>query len=163
MFPTGGNRAEVQRSGLHQRIVLRGRVNICADARDGAFVCSQTRHAEVSDLNYLAIGSQQQVLRFYVAVNHAVLVRVSQAGTNLLQIKQSLLERQRIAARKGSHVATRKIFEDDVVKRCAGQIDCSAVTEPANDIWMTHAIKRYCFVLKVLYQRVFECFVRSVL
>src|SRR2546421_6265614 len=38
----------------------------------------------------------------------------------------------------------------------AGEIDCSPVTEAADDIWMTHAIESHGFVLKVLNEGGFE-------
>ncbi len=50
MLTTGGNEAEIQGTGLDQRIVFRRGVDVCADASDGAFRCCETRDAEVGNL-----------------------------------------------------------------------------------------------------------------
>ncbi len=49
------------------------------------------------------------------------------------------------------------------MKGRAGEVDSGAVTEPANDVRMTHAIKRYRFVLKILNKGMFKRLVRRVL
>ncbi len=88
-------------------------------------------------------------MRLDVAMNDAALVRVREAGANLLEIKERPLNRQRPRPREREHVATRKILEHDVVKRRAREIDCGAVSEPVYYIWMTHAIECNRFILKV--------------
>src|SRR5258705_3369000 len=49
------------------------------------------------------------------------------------------------------------------MKGGAGEVDIGAVTEPANDVRMTDAIKRHRFVLKILYEGMFKVLVRCVL
>ena len=48
----------------------------------------------------LPVGGQQKILRFDVAMDHAALVRVGQAGTDLFEIEERLLDRQRVMARE---------------------------------------------------------------
>ena len=72
--------------------MFRGRIDIRADASDHALGSFQTRHSEVSNLYDLAVGAQQKILRFDVTMNHSTPMRVSQAGANLLEIKQSLFD-----------------------------------------------------------------------
>src|ERR1044072_3605276 len=137
-------------------------VDVCADARDGAFISVQTRDAEVGNLYDLPIAGQEQVLRFDVAMNDAGTVCVRQPGANLLEIKKRFLNRQRTTTRKRRHVSARKILEHDVVKSSSGQVDRGAVSEAADDVGMTNAIQSYCFVLKVCDQGVFQHFVGRV-
>ena len=49
------------------------------------------------------------------------------------------------------------------MKSGTGEVDSSAMSEPANDVRMTDAIKRYGFVLKILYEGMFKRLVRCVL
>src|SRR6185295_8824114 len=57
MIVTGGNRFQIQRSGLDERVVLRRRIDVGADAGYGAFVSRQPGHPEISNLHDLAISS----------------------------------------------------------------------------------------------------------
>src|SRR5437764_7957196 len=83
---------------LYQRIMLRSRVNVCADARDGAIGGFDFRNSEVSNLYRLLIGSQEKVLRLDVSMNHPILVRVGESGRNLLEIEQRAFQAQRLSA-----------------------------------------------------------------
>src|ERR1044071_9275238 len=96
-------------------------------------------------------------------MNHATLMRVRQSGTNLFQIEKRFVHRQGMIACEGLHVAAGKIFEHQVMESNSGEIDCSAMTKTADDVWMTNAIQRYCFVLKIRNQGVFEFGIRFVL
>src|SRR5205807_1574312 len=49
-------------------------------------------------------------------------------------------------------VATAQIFQYQIMKSSAAEIDCGPVTEAADDIRMTHAIESHGFILKVLNQ-----------
>src|SRR5712691_4411260 len=102
-------------------------------------------------------------MRLDVTMNNATLMRVCQTGTNLLEIEQSPVDRQRVLARKRRHVATRQVLEHDVMKSSAGKIDGGAMAQAVDDVWMAHAIERDCFVLKICNQRVFEIGIRRVL
>src|SRR5689334_17926882 len=48
------------------------------------------------------------------------------------------------------------MLEHDVVKRYSLKIDRRPVTKTADDVWMTHAIQRHSFILKILNQGTFE-------
>ena len=49
------------------------------------------------------------------------------------------------------------------MKSGSGKIDSRAVAEPADDIWVSHAIQCHGFVLEVGDKRMFEFFIRRVL
>src|SRR5688572_13638015 len=83
-------------------------------------------------------------------------MRVRKSGRNLFEIKQCLIDWQGALPRESSHVAARHVFENYVMKRCAGEIDSGAVSEPADDVWMTNTIQSDCLVLKILNQRAFQ-------
>src|SRR5216683_324101 len=96
-------------------------------------------------------------------MNNATLMRVRQAGTNLLEIEKRPVDRQGVLARKRRHVATGQVLQDDVMKSSAGKIDGGAMAQPVDNVWMAHAIKRDCVVLKITYQRMFEVSIGRVL
>src|SRR2546423_5286893 len=79
---------------LYERIMLRSRVNVRADARDGAIGGFNFRDPEVGNLYRLLIGSQQKVLRLDVSMNHPLLVRVGESRRNLLEIEQPPVQAQ---------------------------------------------------------------------
>src|SRR5689334_22823497 len=89
-------------------------------------------------------------------MNNAALVRVRETGTDLLEIEERTLDGQRTRARQRVHVAAGKILEHDVMKRRAGEIDRCSVSETIDDVRMTNAIERDCFVLKIINQRPLE-------
>src|SRR2546421_107752 len=49
-------------------------------------------------------------------------------------------------------VCTAQIFQHQIMKRGAAEVDCGPVTEAADDIRMTHAIESHGFILEVLNQ-----------
>jgi hypothetical protein len=49
------------------------------------------------------------------------------------------------------------------MKRSAGEVDCGAMSETVDDVWMAHAVECDCLVLKIRDERSFELVVRSVL
>src|SRR5688500_13644464 len=89
-------------------------------------------------------------------MDHARSMGVGESGRNLLKIKQRLIDWQRPLTRQRSHVAARHVFDNDVMKCCAGEIDGGAVAEPADYVWMTHTIQSDCLVLKILHQRALQ-------
>src|SRR5689334_4110482 len=86
-------------------------------------------------------------------MNNAAFVGVRETGTDLLEIEERTLNRQRPRARQRVHVAAGKILEHDVMKRRAGEIDRCSVSETIDDVRMTNAIERDGFVLKVINKR----------
>jgi hypothetical protein len=66
-------------------------------------------------------------------------------------------------ARQREQVASGKILEHDVMKSRAGEIDRGAVSETIDYVWMSHAIERDCFVLKIGDKRALQFGVRFVL
>src|SRR5688572_33346100 len=82
-------------------------------------------------------------------MNHATFVRVSQAGTDLLEIEQRALNREGTCSRQRKHVAAGKIFEHDVMKRRTGQVDRGSVSKTVYHVWMANSIECNCFVLKI--------------
>ena len=89
----------VELAGLHQRIVLGRRIDVCSDSSDRAVHRVDAGHAEVCNLHDLLVSSQKQILRLDVAMNHATLMRVSEPGADLLEIKENSRERQRVCFR----------------------------------------------------------------
>ena len=64
--------------------MLRSCINVGANARDGAVRGFKSSDPKVSDLHGFAIRCQQKILWFDVTMNHPTLVRVGEAGANLL-------------------------------------------------------------------------------
>src|ERR1041384_117951 len=129
--------------------MFRRRIDVGSDSRDRAVGRIDASHAEIRDLHDLFVGSEQKVLRFDVAMNHAALVRVRESGANLFEIKQDSLKRQRPRFCECKKVAAGKILENDVMESRSGKIDGGAVSESIYHIWMSNTIERHCFVLKV--------------
>src|SRR5713226_6569563 len=149
-------RSRIKRRSLHQRIVFRRRVDVCADARDRTIGRFEFSHAKVGDLNGLLIRGEQKVLRLDIAMNHPAFVRVREPGADLLKIKKRTVQPQWLAPAERRQITAAQVFEHDVVKRRAGEIDRRAVPQPADDVWMTNAIKRSRFVLEILNQSALE-------
>ena len=91
-------RGRVERAGRHERVVLGRGVNVRADARDCALGGLDFGDAEVSYLDRVLVCGEQEVLRLYVAVYNAVLVRVRESGAYLFEIEERAFERQRVFA-----------------------------------------------------------------
>src|SRR5687768_15435799 len=89
-------------------------------------------------------------------MDHARCMGVGESGRNLLKIKQRLIDWQRPLTCQRSHVAARHVFDHDVMKSCACEINGGAVSEPADYVWMTHTIQSDCLVLKILNQRALQ-------
>src|SRR5713101_8132003 len=146
----------IKRRGLHQRI-MRGRgVDVCADARDRAVGGFEFGHAKIRNLHGLMIGREQKVLWLDVAMNHPALMRVSEPGADLLKVQKGAVQPERLAPAERRQIAAAQVFKHDVMKGCAAEIDRRAVSQTADDIGMTHAIKRRRFILKILNQRKLE-------
>src|SRR6185295_14374584 len=116
-----------------------------------------------SNLHRLLVGSEQQILRLDVTMDHAALVRVRKSGTNLLEVVKRSFDRQRVRLRKLKQIAAGKILEHDVMKRRAGEVDRRAVSQTIYHVGMTHAIKRHCLVLKICDERSLQLGVRCFL
>jgi hypothetical protein len=130
--------------------VFRWRIDVCTHARDSTFGGFQPRYPKVGNLDCLAIRGEQEILWLDVAMNYAALVGVRQARTNLLQTKDCSIETQRLGVTEPGHVAAAQIFENDIVKGSAGQIQRGAMSEATDDVGMTDPIKRNGFILKIL-------------
>ena len=74
------------------------------------------RDTEIGDLYRLPVFGEQKVLRFDVAMDDPVSMRVAEAGTNLLDVFQRILHRHYAFAAKLLQVAARHVFENKVVK-----------------------------------------------
>src|SRR2546423_10055707 len=109
-------------------------VDVRADARDRAIERLDLGNAEVSDLNRLAVGREQQVLRLDVAVNHVALVRVSESGADLFEIMERALKRQRIAPTECGHIAAGQVFEHEIMESVTGEVERRAMTEAVDDV-----------------------------
>ena len=80
--------------------MLRRGVNVRADARNRALSGLDFGDAEVCDLDRVLVCREQKVLRLYVAVYNAVLVRVRESGADLFEVEERAFERQRVFAYK---------------------------------------------------------------
>ena len=72
----------IELAGEHIRIVLRRRIDFCADARDRAVTCIDARDAEVSDLHDLLVGSKKwnQLIAGRFGTNKLTRVRQNNSG-----------------------------------------------------------------------------------
>src|SRR4051812_23974913 len=132
--------------------MFRRSIDICADASNSAFGGLEARDAKVSDLYRLTIGRQQKVLWFYVAMDNAALVCMSEAGADLFEIFKRPFNRQRFLAAKLSQIATTEIFQNQIMKRGTVQIYRGSMVQTTDDVRVSHSIKRDRFILKVLNQ-----------
>src|SRR5256885_3491854 len=149
-------RAKLEGRSLHERIMLRRGIDVRADARNGTVAAFEARHAKVGNLQGFAIARQQEILWLDVAMDDAALVRVREARADLLQIEERAIEAEFLFAAILRHVAPAEIFQHQIMKRGAIEIECGAVTEAADDIGMTNAIEGNCFILKILDESLFE-------
>src|SRR5262249_15617029 len=94
--------------------------------------------------------------RFDVAMDYAALVRVRKSGANLLQIKQGAIQAQRLTTAERGHVTAAQVFEYDVMKSRAIQIDRRTVSQTTDGVRMADAVQSNRFVLKVLNESAFE-------
>src|SRR5688572_14759856 len=99
---------------MNLRVVFGRRIDVCSDARDRAFSRIEPCDTEVSNLHDLPILGEQQVLWFDIAMNDAALVGVRETGTDLFEVEQRALDRERARSRERKHVAAGQVFEDDV-------------------------------------------------
>ncbi len=88
-----------------------------------------------------------------VAMNHAALMRVCQSGTDLFEIEERFLKRQRACLRERKQIAARQIFQHEVMESRSRKINSRAVSEAIYDVWMANTIERDCFVLEVRDER----------
>ena len=146
-----------------QRTVLRRSVNIGSNTRDRRIRDRKPRHAKIRDLRSRMICREQNILRLDVAMDNSLTVSVAESGTNLLDIAQRPLYRQRFAAHHHLQIAAGEVFEDEIVKDGSLQIASSSMAQAADDIRMSHSIDRDRFVLKILDQSPFKVCVEIVL
>src|SRR2546425_4671692 len=86
----------------------------------------------------------------------AALVRMREAGTDLLQIEERTIEAEFLFATILRHVTAAEIFQHQIMKCGAVDIERGAVTEAADDVRVTDAIESNCFILKILDESLFE-------
>src|SRR5262245_1577906 len=96
-------------------------------------------------------------------MDHAALVRVSEAGADLLEIEERLFHRQGTVSRQRRHVATGQVFEDQVMKGGTVKVDSGAMSQAVDHVWVSHTIKRHRFILEIGNQGALEVGIRSVL
>ena len=89
-------------------------------------------------------------------MDDAALVRMCEAGTDLLQVEERAIEAEFLFATILRHVAAAEIFQHQIMKRGAIEIERGAVTEAADDVGMTDPIEGNCFILKILDESLFE-------
>src|SRR5205814_469146 len=104
-------RAKFEGRSLHKWIMLRRGIDICADARNCAIATFKPRHAKVGNLHGFAIARQQEILRLNVAMDDAALMRMREAGTDLLQIEERAIEAEFLLATKLRHVTAAEILQ----------------------------------------------------
>jgi hypothetical protein len=109
-----------------------------------------TRNAEIRDLDRLAIGRQQKVLRLYVAVNYAVLMGMAEASAYLFDVSQCGIECRPTRSYQALQIAPGQIFQDQIMKDRSRQVAGRSMSDAANDIRVANAVECYRFVLKIL-------------
>jgi hypothetical protein len=119
--------------------------------------------AEIGDLHCLVITRQKQILRFYVAMNYTVRVRMTKTGTDLLDVVQRLCERYSSLSQKPLHIPARHVLENKVMEHRPVQVSRRAMAQTADNIRVTDAVEGDRFVLKVLDQCSFQVFIQIVL
>src|SRR5687767_942962 len=102
--------------------MLWGRVHVRSNPRDRSLACFDLRHSKVGDLYGLGICGQEQVLRLDVTMNDSALMRISETRADLFEIEEGPVERKRFLTTTRSELATREVFQDDVVEGCSGEI-----------------------------------------
>src|SRR5437016_13462406 len=142
--------------GLYQWIMFRRRIDVRADPRDGALGGFEFGHTKVSNLHCFMISGQQKILRLNIAMNDAAFVSMRKPRADLLQIKHCASKSKRLTPRQSRQVAASQIFKNDVVKCGAVKVECGAMAETADNVYMTNAIQGNCFILKVLNQGTFQ-------
>jgi len=133
-------------------------VDVCAHASDLAarVVHRHLRHAEVRYLYDLLVGRKQKVIRFDVAVNDSLAVRVSERLGHLLKIKERIVEAERLAAAQIEQITARHVFQHQIMKARAREVCRCAMPQAANDVRVSHLVERNGFVLKILYKRLLK-------
>ena len=135
------------------RVVLRWCINIGSDASDfNVVIHRHFRDPEISDFHDAPISGQQEVVRFDVPVNHVERMGIGERASDLLKVKQRLIEREPALATKGEHVSTRHEFQNEVVECCAHKVGGRSMPQPLDYIRMPDFVERHSLVLKVLYQ-----------
>jgi len=86
-----------------------------------------------------------------------------EAGANLLDIPQCVLQRHHAFATEFLEIAASEILENKVMKDRSLQVAGRAVTEAADDIRMSHTIKCEGLILKVLDKRPLQVVVEVIL
>src|SRR5437588_1865272 len=89
-------------------------------------------------------------------MDHAALVCMREAGADLLQIEEPAIEAEFLFATILRHVPTAEIFQYQIMKGGAIEIERGAVTKAADDVGMADTIERNCFSLKILDESLFE-------
>jgi hypothetical protein len=122
-----------------------------------------TGDAEIRDFDGGPVGGEQKILRLDVTVNYAATVSMLEPGANLLDICKSRTARDMALAARPLQIAAGHILEHEVMKDCALEVACCAMSEPANDIGVPDAIEGDRLILKVFDKRPFKVLIDIVL
>src|SRR5438105_1856997 len=109
------------------------------------------------------IRVEQKILRLDVAVNDALLMRMTEARAYLLDVSEAVLETYFLPPNKLLEVAAGHVFENEIVEYHSVQVAGGAVADPADDIGVPHAVESDGLVLKIFYKRALKIGVELVL
>src|SRR3954469_15118998 len=87
-------------------------------------------------------------------------MRVSQAGTDLFQVKQCFFQGERSFSATRSEITPRHVFQNNVMKRHIVEVNRRPMPKPADDIRMPNSVECYGLVLEVRHKRSFQIRVR---
>lgn len=96
-------------------------------------------------------------------MNYRISMSVAEPGTDLFDVVDRLLGPDPLPADQMLQIATRHIFEHEIVKNGPDQVAGRAMANAANDIRVANPIESDGLVLKVLNQRSLEIRVQIVL
>src|SRR2546426_7668622 len=135
--------------------------NICTNPCDlTAFFVGHLRDAKVGDLQHTPVCRQQEIVGFDVAVNNFLTVRISQRLGHLLKVRQSLIKTDWLLAAKRPEIAAGHVFKHEVMKRHPFKISGGTMAQSQDYVRMPHPVQGNGFVLKVLYEGLFQVWVR---